>query len=298
LKKQKHFVLFIFLFTISSGIIAQHEATKWYFGSGAALDFMTSPPSTLTPNSMTNSVFGSASIADGQGNLLFYTNGNNIYTSTHTLMANGSGIVNNNNYQNFSQPALIIKKPGSATNYYLFSLNSNVNNSPGFYYSEIDMSLASGQGSVVSKANNLYSGYVGGKLTGTRHCNGTDYWVVIRDWSTNSTTRNFQAYQVSSSGVSSSPVITSASTYSNNNYYDYYGQMKISPNGKKLALGNYNYYYNNQNQQYQAFELWDFDNSTGVISNSIALSTFTYNSNNYNYNIGWGVELSPDNTKL
>ncbi len=296
-KRTLLFPFFLFFALISYTSQAQFEATQWYFGSGAALNFLTSPPSTLTPNSMTNSTFGSASVADAQGNLLFYTNGNNIYTSTHTLMANGTALVNSTNWQNFSQPALIVKKPGSATNYYLFSLNTNANNSPGFYYSEIDMSLAAGQGSVISKGNSLYSGYVGGKLTGTRHCNGTDFWVVIRDWSTNSTTRNFQAFQVSSAGVNTSPVITSASTYTNSNYYDYYGQMKISPNGKKLALGNYNYWYNSQNSVYQAFELWDFDNATGVISNSLALSTYTWN-NNYNYNIGWGCEFSPDNTKL
>ncbi len=286
-------VVWIFLATLAGN--SQNEASQWYFGNQAGLNFLTNPPTAHTVSAMLAN-YGCASMADASGNLLFYTNGQNVYTSTHTVMANGSGL---NGYQYNSQPALIIKRPGSASQYYLFTLNSinNINSSPGLFYSLIDMSLASGQGSVTTKNVPVYSGNSSGKLTGTKHCNGVDYWVVIRDWTTSTSTVNFLAYQVTSTGVSTTAVVSAASTWTNTNYsyYDQYGCMKISPNGRKLALANYNNYYY-YNQQHPTYEVWDFNNSTGAVTNSIGLSV---NTNTVNYwNGGWGVEFSPDCTKL
>src|SRR5882672_8892581 len=60
------------------------------------------------------------------------------------------------------------------------------------------------------------------------------------------------------------------------------GQMKISPDGSKLAL-----VYSNTSPS--VAELYDFNNSTGVVSNVLNLST---DGGEY------GVEFSPDNSKL
>ncbi len=81
------------------------------------------------------------------------------------------------------------------------------------------------------------------------------------------------------------------------NYYYYdYGCMKISPNGQKLGVALYNNgAYNTTN--YHNFEIYDFNNTTGAVSNSLALSTGTTTLNYYYYG-GWGCEFSPDGTKF
>ena len=61
------------------------------------------------------------------------------------------------------------------------------------------------------------------------------------------------------------------------------GYLKVSPNGKKLALAN-------EDANQVRLELFDFDNSTGIISNPLIIDSS-----------GWGfygIEFSPDNSKL
>jgi len=288
--KSIRFLLFIISTFVSSQFFTQNEAAKWYFGQNAALDFMTSPPTPLIGSAMIV-LEGCASVADANGNLLFYTDGMTIWTSTHTVMANGTGLFGNGTP---TQSSLIIRRPGSTTLYYVFTVQPYLSNNAGFFYSIVDMSLAAGQGSVTVKNAPIYTSNVGEKLTGTKHCNGVDYWVVVRDWTLNSNNqRNFRSYQFSATGVNTTAVISPSWTWTTTLNYNDLGAMKISPNGKKLGTAVYNYY--NQNISNHAFELYDFDNSTGVVSNSLALHTTT-TTNNYNY--GYGCEFSPDGTKF
>ena len=104
-------LVFTSLFSFS-----QNETKKWCFGNKAALDFMTSPPTAFT--SSINAGEGCSSIADANGNLLFYTDGVTIFNANHSIMANGTGLLGSS-YQSTSQGALIVKQPGSATIYYV-----------------------------------------------------------------------------------------------------------------------------------------------------------------------------------
>ncbi|MBK6639966.1 MAG: hypothetical protein IPG39_01385 [Bacteroidetes bacterium] len=103
-----------------------------------------------------------ANISDAQGNLLFYTNGVFIADATNDTMQNGSGI-NPGAYSNLvpdghllPQSALILKKPGSASEYFMF--HNTMDSYPSFgsfgyqlYLSIIDMNGNNGLGSVVTK---------------------------------------------------------------------------------------------------------------------------------------------------
>ncbi len=285
-------VLFGLLQTLSS--YSQNEAKKWYFGNGAGLNFSTSPPTALANGSMV--VFeGCASIADGAGNLLFYTDGSSVWNQSHNIMANGTGL---NGQWTPSQSAIILKKPGSATLYYIFNVTggNNVNFPAGAFYSIVDISLAAGQGSVTVKNVTLSSTYTAEKLTATKHCNGVDWWVLVRDAHYLNNTPMFKAFLLTSLGVNANPVLSAAPNWSNNNvfYYDI-GCMKISPNGKKLGCALYNANWNNLNSA--AFELHDFDNTTGVVSNSLGLAINNFTAVN-NWWGGYGCEFSPDGTKL
>ena len=98
----------------------------------------------------------------------------------------------------------------------------------------------------------------GEKLAVTQHANGIDYWLVAHKQFSNA----FYAYLISATGISE-PVVSEIGTIhgdvARNDDWDAIGQMKISPNGKKLALVM-------ENRSPDVIELFDFDNSSGVLT--------------------------------
>jgi hypothetical protein len=256
---------------LSFPLISQKETNNWYFGGYAGLNFSAGMPNVLTNGALITNE-GCATISDGLGNLLFYTDGVTVYNQTHVVMANGSGLFGN---QTSTQSAIIVKKPGSNTIYYIFTVSGL-----GFMYSEVDMSLAAGMGSVTTK-NTLLHNPTTEKMTAVKHCNGIDVWVVTHDMNS----ANFRSTLVASTGVNPLPIISTVGSVvsSTLDYNGAVGQLKISPGGKKL--GSVMHYVNQNN----AVEIYDFDPSNGVVSNLIVLlqSVDFY-----------GCEFSPDGSKF
>ena len=256
---------------MSLDLVSQDETKKWYFGDHAGLDFSTNPPTALSNGAM-NAPEGSASISDAAGNLLFYTEGVTLFNSSHLPMANGTMLQGD---PSTSQSSLIIQQPGSTFLYYLFTLSTG--SSYGcLRYSVIDMSMAAGSGSVTLKNIALTSSLISisEKLTATKHCNGTDYWIVVLQ------PPNYNSFLLTSTGINPTPV---TSPLLSANIVGPYGCMKISPNGKKLVVADCT-------APTGAFELLDFNNSTGVVSNSLCLGSGLL--------CPYGVEFSPDGTKI
>jgi hypothetical protein len=212
-------LLFLFACLVS---FAQNETTKWYFGSTAAIDFMGGSPVALT-NSVMSSSEGSASIAGPAGNLLFYTNGSTVWNANHVAMSNGSGLFGSNIS---CQSAVIVKQPGSATLYYVFTMRNWTDGGNGAHFSIVDMSLAAGLGDVTTK-NQLIYGNTRESLTAVCHANGTDAWIVIHDMVTN----EFRSYLFSASGLAAVPVVSAVgSVFAGGNRY---GALKASPDGNR-----------------------------------------------------------------
>lgn len=252
--------------------VSQPEVSKWAFGNKAGLDFITIPPSVMSTSIL--STEGNASIADLSGNFLFYTTGNQIWHKNHGLMANGTGL--------FGQPStvqssLIIKKMASNQEYYVFTLD-DFPSTKGLCYSIVDMSLAAGLGSVTAKNVTVNPVQLTEKMAGVRHCNGIDVWLIVHEVGNN----NFLSYLVSASGISSLPVVSSVGAVINTSTTSPTARslIKISPTGKKLVSGG---------MFGTPTELFDFDNSTGVISNPVQLT---------NESVFHGVEFSSDGSKV
>ncbi|MES2681776.1 MAG: T9SS type A sorting domain-containing protein [Bacteroidota bacterium] len=255
---------------------AQKQTQKWFFANKAGLDFVTSPPTVLTgAQIMTNE--GSATVSDAEGNLLFYTEGVKIWNKNHTVMVNGTGLKGD---LSTTQSALIIKKPGSTNIYFVFSLQAGLANDS-LFYSIVDMNLDNGNGAVTVK-NVFMSEYLSEKLAGTIHCNGIDYWVMTHNRGT-----EFRSFLVNNAGVNLTPVISNIPTP---NFLSLLvGWMKFSPNGKKVGWARGN------GQPGTSFELFDFDNSTGIVSGALQLAAFTTPSSPGG---PYGCEFSPDGTKF
>lgn len=270
--------ILVALFLQSLNFVCQNETKNWYFGNGAGISFSGTSVSTLTNGVLTSSL-GCASISDPSGNLLFYTDGVTIWNQTHAVMANGTGLFGNNS----AQSSVIVKKPGSTTLYYVFTVQGG-GGSAGLNYSIVDMSLSSGQGSVTVKNFSLLSGPIEEKINAVKHCNGNDVWIVTLSGS-------FQSRLLSSTGVSTTAVISSGQ--GGTNVLLSQGSLKLSPNGKKLGLcinsttsilGNYSC----------KVLLYDFDNSTGTISNPITLQSYS----NAAFLMFYGCEFSADGSKF
>lgn len=266
------FISAYFLFCSSS--FSQGESNFWYFGSNAGLDFNGGVPVAITDGQL-NTSEGCATVSDPSGNLLFYTNGFTVWDKTHTPMPNGTGLLG---HSSSTQSAVIIQKPGSLTIYYIFTADAEFGLN-GIRYSEVDITLNGGKGNVTVTKNIFLNNNSCEKITGVRHCNNKDVWVVTHDGNSNT----FRTYLLTPAGINSTPILSNAGTVVNSTFGSAsIGQLKASPNGKKLAVAMYS--------PINRFELYDFDNSTGVVSNSILFPTLGL----YNY----GVEFSPDGTKL
>jgi hypothetical protein len=273
----KAITLFTILLKISAiPLIAQHEADNWYFGLNAAINFATVPPSIVT-GSLMAAVEGCASLSDHAGNLLFYSDGVSIWDRTNSLMPNGTGL---NASATCTQAALFVPYPGNDSLFYLFTPPDEFT-SPGYFcYSIVNMTLNNGYGDITNKNTQLFTPSTE-KVTGCRHANGTDYWVIGHSYNN----ADFYSYQITSSGINTTPVISTAGSVHTTGTANKEGNMKASPCGDKIAVV----------VSDSAFvELFDFDNATGMISNAIHLGDFTPH-------LAWclyGLEFSPDGSRL
>jgi gliding motility-associated-like protein len=270
-------ILTVILFTIQwSEVKAQGEANNWYFGYGAGISFNSGMPY-ATNNSAMITYEGCASISDQNGRLLFYTNGVAVWNRNNIGMSNGYGL---KGHESSTQSCIIVPKPGSSSNYYIFT-TSALEKGPvnQMYYSEVDMRLQQGTGDVTAK-NIPLLGKATEKLAATFHRNTKDVWVITHEWDTN----QFYAYLVTEKGIQA-PVISNSGQIHTGGLADPYnnvnalGALKISPDGSKLAAV---IHYDG------IVELFNFDNATGKVYNPISLPV----------NRPYGAEFSPDGTKL
>ena len=247
-------VLLLSVVLSSQVSFGQKEANIWYFGKNAGLDFNGGAPVALTSGAL-NTSEGCSSISDTNGNILFYTDGITVYNKNHQTMTNGTGLLGN---ASSTQSALIVRKPVSYIIYYVFTVGEK--GGP-FNYSIVDMSLSLGLGSVTSK-NNLILPSVAEKVTAISHANCMDIWVITHRWNSDA----LYAYQLTSVGFDTIPVISNSGTNVGGSTSNSIGQMKMSPDGNRLALAWDNY---------DEAQLFDFDDFTGMVTNPITVG-FNY----------------------
>ncbi|WP_438988577.1 hypothetical protein [Polaribacter sp.] len=228
-------LLFIALTNLS---FAQGETNFWHFGNKAALDFNLGDLQTLS-NSSLETPYGSSSISDVNGNLLFYTNGETVWNRNNQIMENGTGLAGQTDN---TQPSIIIPKPGSQEIYYVFTTRKEAtsNHTAGIKYSEIEISNRYPLGNVINK-NVFLNIYKTERITAIHSNDGNSIWVITfgsRGNENGEPLDTFSMYKVSAAGVDNTRIqitIPEAVTASS------IGQLTISPNGKKIALSNFDF---------------------------------------------------------
>jgi len=260
----------IFLLSILLIVIYAHgqlETQNWYFGNNAGITFATIPPTALT-NGAISTFEGSSTISDAQGNLLFYTDGMFVYNKLHQQMPNGFGLLGN---PSSAQSGIIVPKPGSNSLFYIFTVDA-FGGPHGFRFSTVDMSLSNGLGDIIVSSKNtlLFTPSVE-KVTAVSHANGLYYWVIAHGLNNNS----YYAYLLDCTGINP-PIISNVGQIQSTPGCGY---LVATSDGTKLAAAKWN----------NGFELVDFNNQTGQVSNPILL---------LNPGGAYGVSFSPNNQIL
>jgi gliding motility-associated-like protein len=243
---------------LSLNVCSQGENNNWYFGIQAGLNF-SGGTLTVLNNGRLNTQEGCATVSDTAGNLLFYTNGVNVWNKNHALMPNGFGLIGN---VSAAQGATIIPDPGNPIRYYIFCSEANENHDSNFThdydiaYSVVDMSLDGGLGDIVQSnptKNTFVQSIQGAALMSgglpwyewgcaIPGASGCDSWFC-----TYKDDHTFNVYKITSSGVNPIPVISSFPNES------FAGALTASPNGKKVASARRGY-------------VFDFDPATGKLT--------------------------------
>jgi len=286
-------LILILFASISFGQNTSNYLNNWHLGSQVGLNF-TGGAASLAPSAISAQEV-SASWSDGSGNNMFYigadnlsTGGNSsvIWDASHTLMPNGDIDLD------FSSTAglAIAPVPGNCDQFYVFHLAST---GPGWglHYSVVDMTLP-GNGTVPLPLGDVVPGQkdvlvygadnLAEKIKIVQKGNTEDYWVITRSITTDS----FYAFEVTSAGVSTTPV---TSVISGTTWPTVIGSPILS----WLAVNKDRNVIAEANGLGASVLLYSFDNLTGVLTLEEQILTGVLNDD-----IPYGLEFSPSGNYL
>ncbi|MFZ1611926.1 MAG: T9SS type A sorting domain-containing protein [Chitinophagales bacterium] len=285
----KYFILLSIVAQLCSNAYPQGRDANWVFGDSVGLYFGSDGSITSYP-SVIKGFESQASISDSLGNLLFYTNGVNVWTYNHEVMSNGDGLEIGQIFwedmgSSITQGVIILPTLKKPNEYYIFYIAYSIIpiDNFGLRYSIVDMNLNSGMGEVISKNISIYEGITTEKLSAIKHANGRDWWLISRQRISGEPVDSlkFIKFLVSPNGIDG-PYYQSYGAQNEWSYLNlgYYGEMVFSPQGDKLA------YTAGTN-----LDIYDFDRCTGQLGHEKTIydiaDQFTY-----------GCAFSPDGNKI
>lgn len=261
---------------------------NWLFGNKARLTFTTGG-ATASSSPWINTGEGCAAVSDSSGNLVFYTDGSKIWDGADNqqygaLLGNTSS----------TQSAIIVPDPFGAQLYYVFTADGASGNSNPFNGAHVDVTTwtVTPLGNLMTLPPNVGLSPTE-RVTAVQDADCQGFWVItvvqeggdpLGGKPANQGTGRFRVFRVTATGVQwvgDSPVGAQVSDL---------GYLKPSPNGKRLALANW---------QLQNVLLFDFDNATGSITN---LTTIPAPSGspipNGHPRSAYGLEFSPNSDVL
>ena len=220
------------------------RANIWYFGQNAGINFNT-PPGTTAITGPVNTPEGVSVISDRNGQVIFSTDGVNVYDRNDDLVATNIG-----GDQDATQSALIVPVPGDETLYYIFTTQEvHGSNSYELRYSLYDIKLNAGDGGLAEINQLLFS-------RSTERITGNGNWLIAHEYGNNA----FRAYPITGTGIGNPVISTLGSDHlitdelNGRGYMELGGQNQIAVALASTGVSNF-------------LEFFDFDNTTGAITN-------------------------------
>lgn len=257
---------FVFLYSLMN---AQNYDSKWLLASPfdgiqddqcIQFDFSVNPPKMSFKNSKLHFKDNSISISNDTGKILFYTNGCDILSGEDTLIVSRDSLdlgytVKDCDGGDPSSQNMVIFPFQEINQYYVFYKNVILEPT---YFTCTKLSYTKLKNNLNGKieVNSINSGFLTGhfslgQITGTKHANLKDWWLLCWKEKTN----QYISVEIKSDTVLQHPPINIGDTISL--YGDGVGQSVFSPDGTKYAFTNVD----------QGVFLFDFDKSSGTLSN-------------------------------
>jgi len=270
-----HISFFLLLIFHSIGLYGQNLATNWHFGCGAGITFNNGEPEVIPSSIRTRE--GVASISNKCGDLLFYSDGRNLYNNDGNLVE--SNLLGD---PSSTSSILIIPKTGQNSEgiYFLFTVDFvGGDNGLNYYeYDSVNETIIAPSLNIVSSKNELLHTE---KISAVKRQARVGHWfsTILRNG-------DIYVYRVDSV-VALLHEIETDLTLDNRNST---GHLKFSSDGKYLACtlpsdpsGSLSYR--------GTVNIYDFDNSTGEVKNpkNPVILDFTTNGAGQPY----GLEFSP-----
>lgn len=267
-------ITLILFLLVSITTFAQKQNNNWCFGYNAGVNFNTATPSAITSN--LNMAEACATVSNRHtGALMFYASTNSVYNANATIMPNGGG-VGIDVLGDAAQGVVIVPYVGDTNKYYVFNMNRVWGGGHVLTYSIVDMTLDNGLGDVVSNQKKITvdSNFIEA-MTVTEGCGF--YWLIVLK----NGVQDYYAYKIDSNGISSNPVISPTTSYTQNSLG--IGVMKVSPDRTKLGFAAY---VDNNGNSFIAIH--NYNHATGVVSGGMIIDD-TLNSPGF-----YGCEFSPN----
>jgi hypothetical protein len=277
-------ILFLLSFNVQ---FAQYQRNTWYFSSttkGLQFDLTTNIPSVVNGHTPFSSLHGCGVATNpSTGNVMFYTDGVNVYDSDNLQMPNGTGLLSGTSC---AQKGRIVMAPGACDKYYIFCNTADDPTSGSVYYSIVDMSLTGNgtstfpKGDVETASKNLLIANSSTEaLTIIPNPNG-NYWLLIPL----NTSDAIRIYSITSSGIFYISTFNTGTTIAGS------FAIKYSKEAGKIAYISV--------VENQPALLLDFNSNTGILSGVVSIAGTPLGTNTSHYYGFHDVEFSPDGTKL
>jgi len=261
--------------------------SNWFIGNGLKGKFSGGTLTISTIPSSITSYEGTTAASDDKGNLLFLSNGRQLWDANNTLKYSGllEGDENGSTYPRGSaaQGIISIRHPLDTGNYYILTTDDALmGTANGLNYFVFDRN-----GNLKSGPTRLGTYRTTEGISATKHFNGVDIWVTV--WGAN--TNNFYTYLITCTGLVSTPVISSVAPNTLGDANKERGGLAFSWDSKRFAQVHGDY----SPHAAQSVSVYLFDNKTGIISDAHDIAdpvTFPDIVSPYD------VLFSPDNSKL
>lgn len=221
------YLFFISFILCLNSLYSQNNYSNWVFGDGAWINFpnKTTDPIFVEKTSI-NQYEGCTSFSDNNGELLFYSDGVNVWNRFHQIINNGTGLKGS---WTSSQSAIIVPFPNEKYKFYIITTGSTENKSETIYYSVIDTSKGYINSEIVTKDVEFNNNYDGERVAVVKQPNKNNYWMILNDIKK----PQYLVYEINENGI------TLKSTYNGGlSKIDNHGSIKISTNSNLIISPN------------------------------------------------------------